>query len=223
MVHQIIKGRYGVFVESFIIAIVIFLIGFSFGFFLENLRLNKIIDNYRDNEIGALDLKLQNYYYQIMNDNQCGFAVEQNFIFADKIYKEGLELEKYEEASQISDSIRIEKKRYVLLKTELWLNSLLLKKKCNNPFDTLVYFYSDDTSNPIITSKQKMISNTLLDLKEERGNQIILLPIAGDLDLDIVNLQRNSYNITFLPTILINEKYILTDFNSKEDIKKYLN
>lgn len=176
------------------------------------------MDNYQTNEIKALDLKLQNYYYQIMDSHQCDFAIQQNFIFADKLYEEGLELEQFEEASQISESIKIEKKRYVLLKTELWLNSLLLKNKCNEPFDTIVYFYADNHS----ITEQKIISNVLLDLKEEKGNQIILLPIAGDLGLDIVHLQRESYNITSLPSILINEKYVLEGYHTKEDLENYL-
>lgn len=222
MVHQIIKGRYGIFIESFIIAIIIFLIGFTIGFYFENARLSKVILDYRDNEVDALDLRLQNYYYQIMGREECALAIEQNFIFADKIYLQGLELEKYEEANQISDSLKAEKKRYVLLKTELWLNILLLKEKCNEDFDTIVYFYSSDPSNAAIVSQQKIISNVLKEVKEENGDRVILLPLAGDLDLDIVNLQRNIYGVEQLPSILINEKYLLEGFHSKDEIEKHL-
>lgn len=223
MVHKIRDKKYWIFIDALVIAGAIFIIGFSTGFLLENLRLNKIIDNYRDNEIESLDLKLQNYYYQIMDSETCDSAIEQNFIFADKIYEEGLKIARFEEANQITDSLKIEKKRYVLLKTELWLNSLLLKEKCGDRFDTVVYFYEDNAPSSAKNSEQKIISNVLKDVKNEKRNSIILLPIAGDLDLDIVNLQKEIHNVTYLPSILINEETLLEGFHSQEEIEQYLN
>jgi len=222
MVYQIRKHRYGVFVESFILSIIIFLIGFSIGFYFENLRLNKVINNYQGNEIEALDLKLQNYYYQIMDEQKCEFAIEQNLIFADKIYNEGLEIEKFENANQLTGELKNERKKYVLLKSELWLNSILLKKKCGEPFDTIVYIYSNEAGK-IKEAEQKAISNILKEIKDKKGNEIILLPIAGDLDLGIVDFQKNIYNITYLPSIIINEKIILEGYHSLEKIEQYIN
>ncbi|MBS3094597.1 hypothetical protein J4474_02940 [Candidatus Pacearchaeota archaeon] len=222
MVHKIVYNRFRVFVESFLLACVILLVGFSLGFFVENYRTSKVIADYRANEIESLDLKLQNYYYQIMDQSSCDSAIEQNFVFADKIYLEGLNIEKFEEMNQISEDIKIEKKKYVLLKTELWLNTLLLKEKCNADFDIAVYFYSSDPSDTVKVAEQKILSNVLKEIKEERGNKLVLIPLAGDLDLQIVDLQMKNYKITELPSILINEKNILIGFNSKENIEKYL-
>ncbi|MCH7567963.1 MAG: hypothetical protein IIA87_00945 [Nanoarchaeota archaeon] len=222
MVHKIVDNRYRIFVESLLITFIIFIIGFSVGFFVESYRTDKIIDSYRDYEVEALDLKLQNYYYQIMSRSSCDVAIEQNFIFADKLYNDGLIIERYEEASQITDNVEREKKRYVLLKTELWLNTLLLKEKCDNPFDTIVYFYTNDPSNNIVLSQQKIISNVLKDIKEDKGNSVILLPIAGDLGLESVDLQMRIYNVTSLPSILINEEILLEGFHTVEEIESYL-
>ena len=180
MVYQIINNRYRVLIESFILAVIIFLIGFSIGFYIENSRASKITGQYIANEVESLDLKLQNYYYQIMSSSSCESAIEQNFFFADNLYNQGLELEKYEENNKISDSLKIEKKRYVLLKTELWLNSILLKQKCKNPFDTIVYFY-ENNPNVQKDAEQDIISNVLGEVKEKKGNTVVLLPIAGDI------------------------------------------
>ncbi len=225
------QTKYKVFVESLVVTLLILIIGFALGMYIESYRTDKIIEKYKDYEIEALDLKLQNYYYQIMDQSSCQQAIEQNFLFADDLYTQGLKLEKYEEASQISDEISREKKRYSLLKTELWLNSILLKEKCGHPFDTLVYLYSADPGNSVKVAQQKVISNILKTVKENRGNSIILLPIAGDLNLrkeneDIklgsINLQMNIYNITSLPSIIINEKIILEGFHTVEEIENYL-
>jgi hypothetical protein len=143
MVHQIIKSKHRVFVESLILTLLILLIGFSIGFYVESSRANSIIQDYKDFEISVLDLKLQNYYYQIMDQSSCNSAIEQNLIFAEDIYSVGLNLQKYEDAGEILESSLFnEKRRYVLLKTELWLNSILLKKKCDDSFHTVVYLYT---------------------------------------------------------------------------------
>lgn len=223
MVHEVIGNGKGIFVETLIIAIAILLIGFSLGFYFEYLRVNTALEESKNFEIDALDLKLQNYYYQIMNKASCDEALNQNFLYADDLYNMGLVLDKYEEANKISDEILREKSRYVLLKTELWLNSVLLKEKCgNNSFHTIVYFYSNDKRDLVKNGEQMTVSNTLKELKEKMGNTIILLPIAGDLGLESIELQMRIYNVTYLPSILLDEKKVLTGFNSVEDIEKYL-
>jgi len=210
----------------------IVIIGFSIGMYFEYNRSNSIIEQYKNYEVQSLDLTLQNYYYQTMDETSCQAAIKQNFIFADDIYAKGLLLEKYEEANQISSDLLLEKKRYVLLKTELWLNSILLKKKCNQPFDTVVYFYSADPSDVVSVAQQKIISNVLKTVKENEGNKIVLLPIAGDMQigdnsndppLGIVAMQERVYNVTKFPSILINEKILLEGFHTQEEIQSYLN
>ena len=221
MVYKIVKNRNFVFLETLIITLALLIIGFSIGFLLESLRTNSVVENYKNFEIEALDLKLQNYYYQIMDSASCENAIKQNFIFADNLYDKGLLIEQYEKANQISEELLLEKKRYVLLKTELWLNSQILKKKCNNPFHTIVYLYSNN-ANKVKQAEQRAVSDELRMIKENYGNKVILLPIAGDLELDIVDMQLRVYNITYFPSTIIDEKTVLNGFNSKEEIEKYL-
>lgn len=222
MVHKIINNRFRVFAESFFIALAIFLVGFSIGYYLENSRHAKVIDNYENDTIQSLDLELQNYFYELMDESSCEEAIKQNLIFADKLYEEGLELEKYEEVAQVSENYIQEKQKYVLLKTKLWFNAILLKQKCGNYFDTVVYIYSSDPANTQKVAQQKIISNVLKDLKEQRKNRMILIPISGDLDLEVIELQKRIYNIDYLPSLLINEKTVLAGFNSLEEIEKHL-
>ena len=62
----------------------------------------------------------------------------------------------------------------------------------------------------------------LRKLKEEKGNEIILIPIAGDIGLDIVNMQKNIYGVDYLPSIIIDEDVVLEGFHSEDDLKDYL-
>ncbi|MBX4212044.1 hypothetical protein KW787_01130 [Candidatus Pacearchaeota archaeon] len=222
MVYKIVSARYGIFVESLVLATIIFIIGFSIGYYIESYRASSISLDYKSQEVQALDIRLQSDNIKTLNKSMCDAAVEQNFILADKIYDTGLTLQKYEEASQITDDLVIEKKKYVLLKTELWMNSIRLKEKCDTPFDTVVYFYSGTASDAPTVSEQQIISNILKSIKEKKGNKIILLPIAGDLDLDSVSFQMKVYNVTSLPSILINEKTVLNGFHSEEEVESHL-
>ncbi len=222
MVHKIINSRYAVFLESLVIAVLILVIGFVFGYYVEYLRVNEMIDNYREFEVAALDLKLQNYYFQIMEKSDCDVAIEQNFEFADRVYDEGLRLEKYEELDELNErTILNERKKYVLLKTELWLNSILLKDKCGDPFHTVVYFYAQN-QNKEQKAKQAVFSKTLEELKKEYGNEIVLLPIAGDLGLNSVEMQKRAHNITILPSVLIDEEIVVTGFESVQNLSQYI-
>ncbi|MFA5020038.1 MAG: hypothetical protein WC533_02980 [Candidatus Pacearchaeota archaeon] len=223
MVHQIIlTSKYRVFLESLILSLLILIIGISIGFYIENYRTDKVVNDYKVFEINALDLKLQNYYYQIMNTASCNFTIESNLKFADEIYDEGLLIAKYEETQEFSDNLLLAKKRYVLLKTELWLNSILLKQKCKNAPHTVVYIYSQ-TGEMKKSAEQEAVSNELKKLKEKYGNEIVLIPIAGDLELDSVDLQMKIYNIQYLPSVLIDEKVVLEGYHSASEIEENLN
>ncbi len=81
MVHKIINSKYWVFIETFVLALIILLLGFFLGFFIESYRTGKVIDSYKDFEITSFDLKLQNYYYQIMSTASCDNAIELEFYF----------------------------------------------------------------------------------------------------------------------------------------------
>lgn len=216
------KSSNKVFLETLVISLALLIIGFSIGYYVENARVSSVEAKYQEYEIQALDLKLQNYYYQIMDKASCNEAISQNFIFADKIYDTGLQIEKYEEASQITSTILLEKKKYVLLKTELWLNSILLKQKCNKPFHTLVYIYYQ-TTDQAKRAEQDAISNTLMSIKQELGNKVVLLPIAGDMGIDTVTMQMAVYNISYLPSVIIDEATVLQGYKDKAEIEKYLN
>ena len=97
----------------------------------------------------------------------------------------------------------------------------MLKEKCGEIFDTVVYIYANE-GGQIKEAEQKAISNILKELKEKRGNDIILIPLAGDLDLDIVSLQREIYNISYLPSVILNEKTVLEGYHSLEEIEQHL-
>ena len=121
----------------------------------------------------------------------------------------------------MTDSIKSVHRKYDLLRTLLWMNVIDLKKRCGN-IDSIVYFYSYGTDSIEIKSKQAVFSNVLGDLKEKRGNDFVLIPIATNQDIQSLSYLLGAYNIGESPVILINEKVAIYEPKTVSEIESYL-
>lgn len=206
--------------SAFIITLFIFLIGIFMGIILENWRSSQISNLYQQSELDLFDIKLQSEIYTL-GEFECKDAVEKNIIFADKIFKEAKVIEKYESANKLTKNIKIQHKKYDLLRTNLLLNSIKIKEKCKNNYNEIVYFYKYNDLSINTKAKQEVFSKLLEDLKNEKGYNLLLIPIAGDNDITAVSLLLEKYDIKELPTILINRKTKITDIKTAEEISAY--
>jgi hypothetical protein len=211
------------FLWALILTIVIFNIGIFLGYQLEQSRINKINEWYIETDLELLDQKVQSEAFDLVNFG-CDSLVKENIAFANTLYEEALKIQKYEDANRISADIIIQHKKFDLLRSLFWMNSIKIKQKCNLDYHNVVYFYQYNNPTLEQQAKQKSISNLLMETKQEKGDKITLIPIAGDNELPSINLLLNKYNITQqdLPVILIDEKVKIVDIDSKEDILKYL-
>ena len=196
--------------QALIAAIVILGIGIAFGFFLENSRADSIQLALLNSEINLLDEQIRNKQIEQMNMD-CQIAAQSTYKFADKIYFEALKLEEFNDAAKFTDTLKILHKRYDLLRMMLWLESVQLKEKCSPEIHTVVYLFEFDTQNINQKAKQSAISRMLTDLKNKHGEEIILIPIAGNLELESVNLALEKYHVSKLPALIIDEEIIIED------------
>lgn len=211
----------GAFWRAAVLTIVLFLIGVSLGVFIESLRSNSIREQYEDLEFQILDSKLRTSFYQIMEEDFCEVAVVDNLEFSDMIYEDGKRIEFYEKFDQFGDKLIEEKKKYSLLKTEFWLNSIILKDRCGSDYDIIVYFYKDDDSGGE-EQKQKVQSRILGDIKEKYGAEVMLIPLPVDLGLSVIDAFVEIHDIDEVPAILINEEIKLEGLHSFEEIEKLI-
>mgnify|MGYP001572883381 FL=1 len=98
-----------------------------------------------------------------------------------------------------------------------------IKEKCKSDYHNLVYLYQYNNVPLEKNAKQDVFSNFLSKIKEEQGEKVMLIPIAADNNLSAVNLLMEKYGIDELPVILIDEKTKLTDVQTLDEIRKYLN
>lgn len=204
--------------QALVFAIVVFGIGLILGFFLESYRADRVQFNLMDSEINILDDQIRNRIIGEF-DIDCDVAVQSTFNFADKIYREAVKLESYDSASKISDSFLILHRRYDLLRTLLWVESVKLREECESDFHTVVYLYDYGTEDIDIRSKQLFYARLLLDLKNKYPQQVILIPIATDTNLESVDLLVGKYEISEFPSIVVDEREVVNEVITFEEFE----
>ena len=107
------------------------------------------------------------------------------------------------------------------MRTFLWANCIQASDKCKD-FSTVVYLYEFQTRDLGKKAVQNVWSKILFDLKQEMGGKIILIPIASDSDLASTDAMMRNFNITKFPVVIINNRYIVEELSTVEDLKKYL-
>ena len=211
-----------IFLYALVASLIIFNIGIFMGYMLESSRIEEINKMYANTEMKILDQIMQGNSMAVLELN-CDSLIKENINFGYEIFEEAQLIQKYEDANIMSDEIISQHKRYDLLRALFWINSVKIKDKCNSDYHTVVYFYQ--YNEPAIEQKarQRFLSNMLSEIKEKYGEKIMLIPISADNDIPSINLLVEKYNITELPTILVDEEFKITDADSKEDVEKYLN
>lgn len=216
-----VKTRY-IILEALLVSVFIFTFGILVGIFIENARTNSLEQNSIEIETNILDAKLLS---DLIDSSDCNLAIKENIAFADNVFGEAILLNKYEESNQLTESVKLQHKKYDLLRAIIWVNSIKIKERCNTNYHNVVYIYKYEHVNLNDNAKQAAMSNLLSEIKAEKGDQILLLSFSGDNDLPSINLLRDKYNITQeeLPVILIDEKTKITNIQTKSELEKYLN
>jgi hypothetical protein len=208
--------------KTLAITIVIFIVGFYGGILLDNFRLEQIKSDLTDIDNLWNDARLFQSYIQKSSDGNssyyCSFLLKENLDAGDKIYNEGTVVENLEKTNRFTPTILSEKERYALLDLQFWLNSIDLKKVCNANYSTVIYFYSQYNK----TVEQSFQDRTLLDLKEKCGSQIIYITFPADMGITTLDVIKNIYNITKLPSIMINESVVLSSPVTLKDLETYV-
>ncbi len=207
--------------KALIFTLVVFLLGVFLGFALERNRIGEIEDEFQKIDLQWNDAKLQTLYYQNLQPRFCDSAIKENLEFSDRIYEEGLKIEDYDRASFLTTDLEHEKRKYALLKVEFWLNSIVLKEKCGADYVNLVYFFANDPEFEI-EAEQDTQAEILKDLKEKHGKKLMLIPLPIDLDISMINIMKETYDITITPTLLINEKTKLEGLQSFDTVSDFI-
>src|SRR3989339_4616 len=221
MVNKMLKNQKRVFWEALLVTFVVFIFGILLGISYESIRVSDINDYYAKSEISLMDILAFNNLVDLENA-RCKDLIDSNIEFADRIYEEAILLEDLENLGKVTDDLEITHKRYDLLRTFLWINTIKAQEKCSEDFSTVVYIYDSKNEDLTVRATQKVWSKILYELKEEKGSEIILIPIANDGEIESLNFLVNQYNITKFPVVIINNKIFLNELSTVEELNKAL-
>ncbi len=197
----------------------LFLIVLGISLILEFARTEEISNSLVETDVLWNDARFFGNYVEAssLTNESCDLLAEENRILGDRIYSQGLKIEKYEGANKLTDSLLTEKKRYALLDLQFWQNSIQIRNMCNSPFSTVIYFYSQYNS----TSGQKTMDRVLGNFKQRCGDATIYITFPVDMDLASIDIISKTYNITKIPSVLINEQTVLSGEASTEELNNY--
>jgi hypothetical protein len=209
------------FLKALVFTAIIFFIGLSIGFVLESSRSRVVETAALKSEIDFADQEIRS---NLLSSGKvtCNESITDTFRFADKIYDESTILENYDSSSKFTNELNLIHKRYDLLRMILWQDSINSRTLCQDSFHTLVYFYDYNTEDLDKKAAQISVSRVLLSLKYKYPEDILLIPLAANLDLDSVNLTMNHFNLTSTPSILIDEKKVVSGLVSVEELENII-
>ena len=211
--------------QALILTVAIFLIGISIGIAYEGSRLTKVNDYYTLSEISLMDAFALSKLTDVINATDaasCKVLIDSNTEFADRIYNEAIILERYEDSGRLTDSIKLSHKKYDLLRTLLWINLMNIPETCKKDTSVIIYLYEYNTEDLVKKATNRVWSRILFDLKQKVGNNILLIPIAADSDLTSLNSLILKFNISDYPVLIIDDKKVLFEVGSVDEIEKYL-
>jgi hypothetical protein len=205
--------KYRAFWEALVISAFIFGLGFVFGIILENSRNQELNYFYSQSETDLLDAQILSSSLGQDNYN-CEQAIAKNIEFGDKSYYDSITLDEYAGSSQLSNQVDSQHRKYDLLRTIFWINSIQLTEKCGRRFHTVVYLYDYNTDSVSEGNKQQVFSRYLTEIKKEFGSEVVLIPIAKNMDLYSLDLLMEKYAINST-AIILDERYV---FDTPEEV-----
>lgn len=218
-----LNSKKRVFWEALLLAIMVFSLGFLFGIYFENERAEVIQDNYVQSENSLMDIFTMNNYAALESVN-CSSLIKANIDLANRIYEEAKILEIYESSGKITDNLKALHKKYDIMRSLLWINSIKTAENCpQEKFDTMVYAYRWESEDLTEKATNSVWAKILEEIKEKRGDEILLIPVAVDTGVSSLNLLLEKFETQDYPILIINNKEVITKLSSLEEIENYLN
>ena len=200
-------------------ATILFIAGLVIGVYLENYRGAETQEILLNSEINILDSKIMGEISETF-DIDCEKQSEKISEFADNIYYEAILLEKYDSSSSLTKITKSLHRKYDLLRLILWKDATELKKRCPSNFHTIVYLYQFENPSNEVKSKQIAFSRYLSDIKDKYGAKIILIPIAGDTELNSIDLIKDKYELKNYPLVIIDETTLIREIEDLTRIEQ---
>ncbi len=194
MIRKIPSSRY---IAVLSITVIIFGIGIFLGQFIADLRISELRETQENMKSYLLSLSLQN---ELASEFICDIDV---FELTRERTTMGLELNSLEGrlGSKNPEVIRL-KKDYSLLSIRQWLLIEEAKKRCNQDYVVIVFFYSNEENR-----SESQSQGLVLDyLYSKYPDKVVIYSFDINLDDPSLNTLKRILNVSSAPSVIINNR-----------------
>lgn len=118
-----------------------------------------------------------------------------------------------------SEEYELLKRRYILSSLRYWIFAEDLRKNCDFNSTTLLFF-TKSLNNGERDVCEKRVAENLNKLKDKYGENLLVFTISTRLEVGLVDILKRQYNVTEVPTLVINGKKVLSGCLSQQRIEE---
>lgn len=208
------KIAYDLYLLAFVITIIIFSMGILLGMYMNEIKLKSL-----SKDMDALDeeRKIQEtnlLLLTLFKDDSCILLRNYMVEILPKLEKLAMRTDYYERSADRKrfgeeEYIKI-KKKYMILLVNYWLIAKKLEDTCGDNTPKLIYFYSNKKCDDC------KAQGIILDSIKKEHKEIMIFSIDTDINLSTLRLIMGIYNVTEVPSLVINDKTYGGFMNKKE-------
>jgi len=211
--------RQNVFIKTFFITFVVFVIGLVLGLFIERYFQSDMTSRITSIESSVQEIDLEILYFQSLNDSSSCFVLNQ--IVRDtnnNLDSLAEQLGGYSEKNIIftQNEIKDLKTKYTFLLIKDWILQGKIRKNCGMNSVSVLYFYDTKNCDDCIIQ-----GNILSLLKNSFKEKLMVFPLDKNINLAMLRILLNKYNITNIPSVVINDE-VYSGIVSEDNLKKIL-
>jgi thiol-disulfide isomerase/thioredoxin len=214
------KVRTHIYLKAALLTLLVFVSGVAIGWYLDETRVFFVKSKIDELEVSFSNLALEEEFYRsVATDSKtlCNIYISKANELALQAGKLGSYLESFREISKFGlHNIESLKDRYFILNLQLWLYMRKLREECNYNATTILFFYTS-----VNKCDDCIAQGIVLDqLKKKDPSKYMIFAIDVDSKLGIVNALKVYFNVTKVPTLIINEKQKLEGFISRQELEE---
>jgi len=214
------KIRVNVYLKAALLTFLVFVSGIAIGWYLDEARVSFVKSKIDELEISFSNLALEEEFYRSIASNKdtiCNIYISKANDLALQAGKLGSYLESFREISKFGlHNIESLKDKYFILNLKLWLYMRKLREECNYNTTTILFFYTS-----MKRCEDCIAQGIVLDqLKKSNPEKYMIFAVDVDSKVGIVNALKVYFNVTQVPTLIINEKQKIGGFISRQELEK---
>lgn len=200
---------------SLVLTIVVFMLGYAFGWTLDYFKESDVLDKIKQNELDTESFLVEQQFSEdLSKTDRCELLTSRIDYLQTNIREIGDDLSQWDKDNLFNkEDFDYLKRKYVLLEVRFLMLLDDLKQTCGVDYNLIIFFYEIDQTE---SARQGYVLDNLV---KEYDNLIILSIDKNYFDEPLVELLISKYDIIDAPTLIINNKIKLEGFTSQAKVE----